>query len=64
LLSRFLTRKPRYLHIDDIESFYAATRASGAEISKPIRDEPWGMREFGVITIDGHRIMFGTPISL
>ena len=26
-------------------------------------DEPWGMREFGIRTIDGHRIMFGSPTT-
>ena len=29
-------------------------------ITKPLRDEPWGMREFGLRTADGHRIMIGT----
>lgn len=27
------------------------------------RREPWGMREFGVRTIDGHRIMFGQEVG-
>jgi predicted enzyme related to lactoylglutathione lyase len=49
-----------YLHIDDIDSFYASVCASGAEICKTIRDEPWGMREFGVVTVDGQRITFGS----
>jgi hypothetical protein len=31
------------------------------ELIKELRDEPWGMREFGVRTVDGHRIMFGWP---
>jgi catechol 2,3-dioxygenase-like lactoylglutathione lyase family enzyme len=48
-----------YLQVDEIDSFYASLLAAGAEISKTIRDEPWGMREFGLVTIDGHRIMFG-----
>ena len=30
-----------YLEIDDINSFYASVLASGAEITKTIRDEPW-----------------------
>ena len=47
-----------HLQIDEIDSFYASVVASGAEISKTIRDEPWGMREFGLATVDGHRIMF------
>jgi catechol 2,3-dioxygenase-like lactoylglutathione lyase family enzyme len=27
------------------------------------RDEPWGMRELGVRTIDGHRMMFGEAVG-
>jgi predicted enzyme related to lactoylglutathione lyase len=50
-----------YLQIDEIDSFYASVLASGAEIAKTIRDEPWGMREFGLVTTDGHRIMFAAP---
>jgi len=47
-----------YLEIDEIDSFYQSAVASGTKICKTIRDEPWGMREFGLVTIDGHRIMF------
>ena len=50
-----------YLQIDKIDSFYASVLAADAEIVKTIRDEPWGMREFGLVTIDGHRIMFAAP---
>jgi len=52
-----------YLQVDNIDVFYESVRAAGAAISKPIRDEPWGMREFGLATVDGHRIMFAAPIS-
>jgi len=27
-----------------------------------LADKPWGMREFGVRTPDGHRIMFGQEL--
>ena len=30
---------------------------------KSLRDEPWNMREFGIRTIDGHRIMFGSRLN-
>ena len=52
-----------YLEIDDVISFYDSVRAKGATISKTIRDEPWGMREFGLVTADGHRIMFASPME-
>jgi len=48
-----------YLEIVDIDHYYESVRAAGARILKNLRDEPWGMREFGLVTADGHRIMFG-----
>ena len=52
-----------YLQIEDIDAYYASVRAAGVEICKTIRDEPWGMREFGLVAADGHRIMFGSPAA-
>ena len=48
-----------YIVVDDIDDYFEAIKAKGAEILKEIRDEPWGMREFAIRTSDGHRIMFG-----
>jgi predicted enzyme related to lactoylglutathione lyase len=50
-----------YLEVDGIDELYASCVAKGAKLIKELRSEPWGMREFGVCTIDGHRIMFGCP---
>ena len=52
-----------YLEIEDVNSFYDSVRAKGAVISKSLRDEPLGMREFGLVTADGHRIMFASSIK-
>jgi uncharacterized glyoxalase superfamily protein PhnB len=51
-----------YVLTDDIDELYAAVTANGAASIKDIRDEPWNMREFGIRTVDGHRIMFGCPV--
>ncbi len=51
-----------YLDVDDIDAYHARAVAAGAEILKPLRDEPWAQREFGLRTIDGHRLMLGQPI--
>jgi uncharacterized glyoxalase superfamily protein PhnB len=45
--------------VDDADAYCARAVGAGAEITKPIRDEPWGMREFGLRTADGHRLMIG-----
>ena len=52
-----------YLRVDDVDSFYRRAVGAGAEILKPPRDEPWGMREFAVRSPDGHRFMLGQPSS-
>ena len=48
-----------YIELDDIDAFYESLIAKQAQMVKPLRNEPWGMREFGIRTVDGHRIMFG-----
>ena len=53
-----------YLHVDDVEAFHRRAVAAGAEVLKALQDEPWGMREFGVRSPDGHRFMVGQPIPL
>ena len=47
-----------YLETDDIEALRAEFVGRGAQCSEP-RDQPYGMREIIVTTIDGHRIVFG-----
>ena len=51
-----------YLTEDAVDALYDDLCDKGVEIIKPIADEPWGMREFGIRTADGHRIMIGSPL--
>jgi len=52
-----------YVEIEDIDKYYDTVRAADAKTCQAISDTPWGMREFGVVTVDGHRIMFGSAIT-
>jgi predicted enzyme related to lactoylglutathione lyase len=52
-----------YLRVEGIDEYFAQVQARGGRILKKPRDEPWGMREFALETIDGHRVMFGSPIG-
>jgi catechol 2,3-dioxygenase-like lactoylglutathione lyase family enzyme len=52
-----------YIEVDEIDAFAEEVLGKGAEPVKPLRDEPWGMRELGIRTADGHRIMFGMRLS-
>lgn len=51
-----------YLVVDHIDELYAKLSAAGVEMVKALATEPWGMREFGIRTVDGHRIMFGEEV--
>jgi len=37
--------------------------SKGVNITHMLATKPWGQREFGVTTVDGHRIMFGETIN-
>jgi len=52
-----------YIVVDNADQYFADISGRGAELIKPLKSEPWGMREFGVRTNDGHRIMFGQEIE-
>ena len=52
-----------YWLIDDADAWYARLCDAGVEFIKPLRSEPWGMREFGIRTLDGHRIMLAQRIG-
>ncbi len=56
-----------YLNVEEIDAYFAQVaqtiEQNGGKILKPPRDEPWGMREFALQTIDGHRIMLGHDLK-
>ena len=52
-----------YFVVDDADVYYRRVRSAGAEIIKALTSEPWGMREFGLRTVDGHRIMIGHDLK-
>lgn len=52
-----------YLVVDDVDAYCRRAVDSGTEIVKSVRTEPWGMREFGLRTADGHRIMLGSRLG-
>ena len=51
-----------YVTVDGIDDLHREVLAKGVRIAQQIADKPWGMREFGVRTPDGHRIMYGEEI--
>lgn len=52
-----------YLHVEQAALLYQDVVKHGVEIWHPIADKPWGMREFAIVTPDGHRIVFGERLA-
>jgi predicted enzyme related to lactoylglutathione lyase len=51
-----------YVVVEGIDSLHREVAGRGADVMSEPTTEPWGMREFGVRTPDGHRIKFGESI--
>lgn len=51
-----------YLTVDDAAGLFSEYQAVGVEFTQHLADKPWGMREFGIRTVDGHRIMIGQEL--
>jgi uncharacterized glyoxalase superfamily protein PhnB len=52
-----------YINVADIDALHEELRQKNVEIIYPLGDKPWGQREFGICTVDGHRMMFGQSLS-
>ncbi|HQV30854.1 MAG TPA: VOC family protein [Calditrichia bacterium] len=51
-----------YVNCEGIDDLYETYRSRGVQFTQPLANKPWGQREFGVVTPEGHRIMFGQTI--
>jgi catechol 2,3-dioxygenase-like lactoylglutathione lyase family enzyme len=51
-----------YWNVEGIDELYAEFVAQGAIITSAPANKPWGLREFGLRTPDGHRIVCGQTI--
>ena len=49
--------------IENVDEVYQEFIDRGAVILSSIESKPWGIREFSVVTPDGHRITFGQLIK-
>lgn len=52
-----------YVRVADAERLQDELRGRGAEILRSLRDEPYGMRDFAVAGPEGHRLVFGSPLT-
>ncbi|MDQ6738376.1 MAG: VOC family protein [Gemmatimonadota bacterium] len=51
-----------YVTVDDIDALYGEYQKSGVQFTQSLATKPWRMREFGIRTVDGHRLMFGQEL--
>lgn len=49
--------------VTDIDAIYNDFYQRGAEFIFHPRNQPWKLREFGIVTPDGHRIVFGQELE-
>ena len=47
-----------WVFADDIDATYKELQSLGANIVEPLEQKPWGLRQFTVEDIDGHRFYF------
>ena len=52
-----------YLTVENVDDYHAHAISERAEILKAPTDEPWGRREMGLRSPDGHRFMLGERIQ-
>src|SRR3954464_5947006 len=51
-----------YWNVEGVDELYRELVAKGALVSSAPTNKPWGLREFGLSTPDGHRIVCGETI--
>jgi catechol 2,3-dioxygenase-like lactoylglutathione lyase family enzyme len=52
-----------YIEVDAVDRLYEEIGSRGADILFAPTTQPWDMREMGVRTPDGHRVMFAQNVS-
>ena len=52
-----------YVYVHDADALHAELRKLGANVMDEPVSQPWGLREFPVLDLDGNRITFGQPFE-
>ena len=48
-----------YFVVDDVDAMYRQCVESGVETRGEPEDQPWAMREFSIVDLNGYRLVFG-----
>ncbi len=52
-----------YVYVKNADALYAELQAKGANLQGEPVSYPWGLRDFGVLDLEGNRIRFGQPFE-
>jgi uncharacterized glyoxalase superfamily protein PhnB len=52
-----------YVYVHDTDALYAELRRKGANVQGEPISQPWGLREFRVLDLEGNQITFGQPFE-
>jgi uncharacterized glyoxalase superfamily protein PhnB len=50
-----------YARVPDAEALHLELVERHATVVQPLESQPYGMRDFGVVSAEGHRMIFGSP---
>lgn len=49
--------------VENVDEVYKELTDREAKVISPIANKPWGIRDFTIVTPDGHRIVYGQPLQ-
>lgn len=52
-----------YVHVDDVDAHYATATAAGARVQESPTDQPYGVRSYGVLDLEGRQWWFSQPLG-
>lgn len=52
------------LYIEDVDALHAEHVRRGTIAIEPLRDEPWGLREYSILDPHGHRLRFAESLEM
>lgn len=52
-----------YIHVQDVDRLFLEMKDAGVvHPNGPLKDQPWGLREFAILDHDGNMIKFGQKL--
>ena len=63
-LARAARDREIMLYVEDVDALHKMHARRGAIVTEPLRDEPWGLREYSILDPHGHRLRFAESLEL